>query len=230
VKPNVTIGAGGVFPVPAEDGYADELLGPAEYVDVPFTICLNNTKPFTFFVDVLGVVVSDNLLINGDVEQGTLNGWTVDESQAVNAGVISAVQDQPQATGVVQPKQGSWFFSFANDFTCATADCGATISMLQSGTVPACDRLQLSGFVQTESTRVADEGEAILTIYSPSVPSGFVRAQSGPLVTPNFVWQPFAAELKVPPDAQRWEVMLKGTVLNTFAANVFYDDVRLECR
>jgi hypothetical protein len=47
-------GAGIVVPVPEADGYADELLAPAEYVDVPFTICLRRMMPFRFMVDVLG--------------------------------------------------------------------------------------------------------------------------------------------------------------------------------
>jgi hypothetical protein len=51
-----TIGVGGVFTVPREDGYSDGFLTSSEYVDVPFDVCLINPDPFSFFVDVRGVV------------------------------------------------------------------------------------------------------------------------------------------------------------------------------
>jgi len=43
---------------------ADGLLGAGETVDVPLSICLRNMLRFDFFVDVLGIEVSDiaNLL------------------------------------------------------------------------------------------------------------------------------------------------------------------------
>jgi hypothetical protein len=51
-----TIGVGGIFPVPREDDYSDGFLTSSEYVDVPFDVCLINSHPFSFFVDVRGVV------------------------------------------------------------------------------------------------------------------------------------------------------------------------------
>jgi hypothetical protein len=42
--------------VPLEDGFSDSLLSPGEFVDVRFMICLTQRQPFTFVVDVLGVV------------------------------------------------------------------------------------------------------------------------------------------------------------------------------
>jgi len=49
------IGEGQLFEVPEIDDYADGYLSPEEYVDVPFTVCLKNKKPFRFFVNVAGV-------------------------------------------------------------------------------------------------------------------------------------------------------------------------------
>jgi hypothetical protein len=42
--------------VPQQDGLADGLLNSEEFVDVPFVICLTARAPFTFVVDVFGVV------------------------------------------------------------------------------------------------------------------------------------------------------------------------------
>lgn len=52
---NGLIGQGGHFAIPKIDDYADGYLTADEYVDVPFTICLQNIEPFRFFVDVVGV-------------------------------------------------------------------------------------------------------------------------------------------------------------------------------
>jgi len=49
------IGESQLFEVPKFDDYADGYLSHDEYVDFPFTVCLNNTKPFRFFVNVVGV-------------------------------------------------------------------------------------------------------------------------------------------------------------------------------
>jgi len=49
------IGEDRLFEVPKFDDYADGYLSADEYVDVPFTICLKNKKPFRFFVNVVGV-------------------------------------------------------------------------------------------------------------------------------------------------------------------------------
>ena len=49
-------GVGARLTVPAADGFTDGLLGPDEFVDVPFILCLRHRRPFTFVVDALGVV------------------------------------------------------------------------------------------------------------------------------------------------------------------------------
>ncbi len=51
---NGLIGEGDRFKVLNSDDYSDGLLFPDEYVDVPFTVCLNNRTSFSFFVDVYG--------------------------------------------------------------------------------------------------------------------------------------------------------------------------------
>ena len=63
-KPNLLLNAdngpgveGARLTVPLKDGYSDGLLTtPYEYVDVPFTICLKERVPFSFYVDVLGTI------------------------------------------------------------------------------------------------------------------------------------------------------------------------------
>lgn len=49
-----TGGVGATLSVPTDGGYADEILNPNEQVNVPFTICLQNSNSFAFFVDVFG--------------------------------------------------------------------------------------------------------------------------------------------------------------------------------
>lgn len=56
---NADSGPGGVgarLTVPQQDGFSDGVLSPEEFVEVPFVICLTQQQPFTFVVDVLGVV------------------------------------------------------------------------------------------------------------------------------------------------------------------------------
>ena len=48
------IGEGEQFEISKYGNYADGILGYEECVDVPFTVCLNSTEPFRFFVDVFG--------------------------------------------------------------------------------------------------------------------------------------------------------------------------------
>ena len=48
-------GVGATLTVPKTGGFADALLGPGQFVDVPFVICLKTRTAFSFFVDVLGV-------------------------------------------------------------------------------------------------------------------------------------------------------------------------------
>ena len=49
-------GVGATVTVPQVEQYADGVLSPQEFVDVPFVVCLQQRSPFRFFVDVLGVV------------------------------------------------------------------------------------------------------------------------------------------------------------------------------
>jgi uncharacterized repeat protein (TIGR01451 family) len=49
-------GVGALLTVPEADGFADGVLSPGEFVDVPFVICLTQIEPFTFLVNVLGIV------------------------------------------------------------------------------------------------------------------------------------------------------------------------------
>ena len=48
-------GGGARLTVPRQDDFTDGR-SPEEFVDVPFTICLQEREPFQFFVDVLGDV------------------------------------------------------------------------------------------------------------------------------------------------------------------------------
>jgi hypothetical protein len=52
-------GVGAQLTVPHTDDFSDGMLSPAELVDVSFVICLQERTPFTFAVDVLGVVGPD---------------------------------------------------------------------------------------------------------------------------------------------------------------------------
>ena len=47
-------GAGATLTVSQTGALADGILSPAEFVDVPFVVCLQQRSPFSFFVDVLG--------------------------------------------------------------------------------------------------------------------------------------------------------------------------------
>ena len=48
-------GVGATLTVPKTGGFADALLSPGQFVDVPFVICLKTRTAFSFFVDVMGV-------------------------------------------------------------------------------------------------------------------------------------------------------------------------------
>jgi hypothetical protein len=41
--------------IPKKNEFSDGVLSPGEFVDVPFSICLKDENPFSFFVDVLGI-------------------------------------------------------------------------------------------------------------------------------------------------------------------------------
>ena len=49
-------GVGARLTVPQDGALSDGVLSPAEFVDVPFVICLQERAPFTFEVDVVGRV------------------------------------------------------------------------------------------------------------------------------------------------------------------------------
>jgi hypothetical protein len=53
-------GVGAIFTLRKVGNFSDGALGPGEFVDVPFTICLKQLARFSFFVDVLGMQ-TDNL-------------------------------------------------------------------------------------------------------------------------------------------------------------------------
>jgi YVTN family beta-propeller protein len=56
---NADEGPGGVgshLTVPRLDGFTDGVLSAEEFVDVPFAICVREHSPFSFFVDVVGVI------------------------------------------------------------------------------------------------------------------------------------------------------------------------------
>jgi len=48
-------GVGATLTVPKTGSFSDGVLSPGEFVDVPFSICLKDENPFSFFVDVLGL-------------------------------------------------------------------------------------------------------------------------------------------------------------------------------
>jgi hypothetical protein len=56
----VALDAGKSMPVPASDGYTDQLLAPGEYVDMRFNVCLKSTRPFQLYIDVLGHEWAEN--------------------------------------------------------------------------------------------------------------------------------------------------------------------------
>ena len=58
-------GVGAILTIPNNGLFSDGLLAPGEFVDVPFNICLRNSEPFSFFVDVSGLRASNtsNLLV-----------------------------------------------------------------------------------------------------------------------------------------------------------------------
>ena len=49
-------GVGGRLTIPRIGAYADGVLSPAESLDVSFSLCLQDTQPFDFFVDVLATI------------------------------------------------------------------------------------------------------------------------------------------------------------------------------
>ena len=66
-------GVGALLTVSQKDAFSDGVLSPEESVDVPFVICLKEKRPFTFFVDALGVV--------GSEDTQTISTRTIKQSQ-----------------------------------------------------------------------------------------------------------------------------------------------------
>ena len=52
-------GVGATLTVPKTGSFSDGVLSPGEFVDVPFSMCLKDENPFTFFVDLLGIQVDN---------------------------------------------------------------------------------------------------------------------------------------------------------------------------
>ena len=52
-------GVGATLTIAKIGSYFDGVLNPAEFVDAPFSICLKDSNPFDFFVDVLGLRADD---------------------------------------------------------------------------------------------------------------------------------------------------------------------------
>jgi len=51
-------GVGSRLTIPKKNDFADGTLSPAEFVDVPFVLCLKQIQPFEFSVNILGVADS----------------------------------------------------------------------------------------------------------------------------------------------------------------------------
>ena len=84
---NGLIGEGERFEVSKIDEYADGILSHEEFVDVTFTVCLQEKSPFRFFVNVLGVA-EDIDLEKGLVAFYPFNGNANDESGNGNDGIV----------------------------------------------------------------------------------------------------------------------------------------------
>jgi hypothetical protein len=74
-------GEGAEMVVPKVGQYADGILTPSQSVEVPFVLCLKSTRPFQFFVDVLGIVTR---LVSIDWS-GTRSGNNTAETPAISA-------------------------------------------------------------------------------------------------------------------------------------------------
>ena len=84
---NGLIGEGEGFEVPNSGGYDDSILSPDEYVDVPFTVCLENRDPFSFFIDVFGAT-EDIDIEKGLAASYPFNGNANDESENGHHGML----------------------------------------------------------------------------------------------------------------------------------------------
>jgi hypothetical protein len=155
------------------------------------------------------------LLVNGGAEVGSLAGWQL----APAAAPASATQSRSQATGVVTPYEGSWFFTFAN------ASYSSTITLSQSGTTGlAADALVLNGHYQTE---YGDLAQVVLSILDGS---GGVLASdtTGPITTPNLTWLAFSElEVAIPVGAASWRVELRGSLVYGSYINAHFDALEL---
>jgi len=67
-------GEGSIMTIPLTGAYADGVLSPGEFVNVPFVICLKEKKSFKFIVDVLGV--------ENDVSSTALKKTTTEPNRA----------------------------------------------------------------------------------------------------------------------------------------------------
>lgn len=169
---------------------------------------------------VAAVLLADpaaaTLLVNGGAEAGSLTGWQLTPSGAP----ASASTSRSQASGVVLPYEGSWFFTFAD------GPQAGTITLAQSGSNGlGGDFLVLNGRYQTE---YGDPARATLSVLDGS---GGVLASltTGAMTTPNLSWRAFGElELAIPDGAAAWRVELQGSLSFGSYINVHWDALTLE--
>lgn len=80
-----SLGEGESFKIKNIEDYTDGVLSPGESVEVPFTVCLTDTEPFQFYVDVLGVTLNLN---EGLVAYYPFSGNADDESGNGHHGTV----------------------------------------------------------------------------------------------------------------------------------------------
>lgn len=80
-----SLGEGESFKIRNLEDYTDGVLSPGESVDVPFTVCLTDTEPFQFYVDVLGMTLNLN---EGLVAYYPFSGNADDESGNRHHGTV----------------------------------------------------------------------------------------------------------------------------------------------
>ncbi len=106
---NGLIGEGECFAVSKIDDYSDGYLSPDEYVDVPFTVCLQEKSPFRFFVNVLGVAEDippiPNPISYWKCDEGT--GNIAHDSKGTNDGIINGASWSTGVSGYALQFDGS---------------------------------------------------------------------------------------------------------------------------